>query len=199
MLTGESWKFIENESGFMRILLGITGASGIIIAKRLSDELFKKEIEVVSIISKSAMKVASIECPGSTEQIGKNSVRTYNEDEIEAGPSSGSFGHDGMVIVPCTMKTLSAVANGYSSNLITRAADVCIKQQRKLVIVPRETPLSPIHLENMLKLSRLGVCMIPPVMAFYNRPEKVSDMVDFITGKVLEALGIGHKLYEKWK
>jgi len=117
---------------------------------------------------------------------------------LSAPFASGSFRTDGMFIVPCSMKTLSGVANGYTENLIQRAADVTIKEGRRLVISPREMPFSAIHLENMLKLARLGVRIAPPVMGFYHKPRTIEDMVDFAAGKILDLMGIEHDIFRRW-
>ncbi len=118
--------------------------------------------------------------------------------DLAAPVSSGSFKTDGMFIVPCSMKTLSGVANGYTENLIQRAADVTIKEGRRLVMSPREMPFSAIHLENMLKLARLGVRIAPPVMGFYHGPKTIDDMVDFAAGKILDLMGIEHDIFRRW-
>jgi len=118
---------------------------------------------------------------------------------LAARVASGSFRTDGMIIAPCSMKTLSAIANGYADNLIARAADVTIKEGRKLIIVPRETPLSQIHLRNMLTLSELGVAIIPPIPAFYHKPNSIEDIVNHSVGKVLDNLNIEHYLYKRWE
>jgi len=180
----------SGKSLYMNVLVGITGASGTVYALRLLEVLKEKGIDTDCIASKTAKKIAKHE--------GVD-FSCYSEDDIEARFSSGSFRVDAMVIVPCSMKTLSAIANGYSSNLITRSADVMIKEGRKLVLVPRETPLSPIHLENMLKLSRIGVTILPAMPAFYPRPEKVEDMVDFIVGKILDNIGIENDMFRRWE
>ncbi|MFB0543986.1 MAG: UbiX family flavin prenyltransferase, partial [Candidatus Bathyarchaeia archaeon] len=112
--------------------------------------------------------------------------------------TSGSFKTEGMIIVPASMKTVAALASGYSDNLITRAADVALKEGRTLILVPRETPLSPVHLENLLKLSRMGVVILPAMPAFYHRPRGVEDLVDFIVGRILDRLGLDHDLYKRW-
>ena len=135
----------------------------------------------------------------SMKRITENSHKIYKENEIAASIASGSFKVDGMIVAPCSMKTLSAIANGYSENLITRAADVQLKQQRKLVLVPRESPLNAIHLENMLKLSRLGVWIIPPMMCYYIKPKSVNDLTDNAVGRILDAFNIEHDLYKRWK
>lgn len=173
----------------MKVLVGITGASGIVYAKRLLEVLNEQGIETDCIASDAAKKIAR------HEGVKFNCM---SEDNIEAAFASGSFHVDAMVIVPCSMKTLSAVATGYASNLITRSADVMIKEGRKLVLVPRETPLSPIHLENMLKLSRIGVTILPAMPAFYPKPEKIEDMVDFIVGKILDNMGVENDMFKRW-
>lgn len=180
----------------MKIAVAITGASGTVYGLRLIEELGSKGVEVVPIVSDAARKVMAYEV-----EVGGLDVLTdfISEAEIDAGVASGSFKLDAMVIVPCSMKTLSAVANGYASNLIARVADVMIKEQRRLVVVPRETPLSAIHLENMLRLSRLGVTVLPAMPAFYHKPRTVDDMINFVVGKILDSLEIDNSLYRRWK
>jgi 4-hydroxy-3-polyprenylbenzoate decarboxylase len=124
--------------------------------------------------------------------------KCYNEKDMDAPFTSGSFKTDAMVIVPCSMKTLAAIASGFSGNLITRSADVMIKEKRKLILVPRETPLSPIHLGNMLKLSRLGVTILPAMPGFYHKPKGLGDIIDFVVGKILDSLNIENELYQRW-
>lgn len=182
----------------MKIILAITGASGIPIGIRLAEALRKHELSI--IVSENAKKVMSYEVEDMNKILSKlkDYGRMYSEAEIDAPSASGSALFDTMVVCPCSMKTLSAIANGYCYNLITRSADVMLKEGRKLILVPRETPVSAIHLENMLKLSRLGVVILPASPAFYYRPKKVEDMVDFIVGKVLDSLGIKNELYKRW-
>lgn len=126
-------------------------------------------------------------------------VTFFAEDNLYASISSGSYRAAGMFVAPCSMKTLAGIANGYANNLIERASDVMIKEKRPLVLVPRETPLSAIHLENMLKLSRIGVHILPAMPAFYNRPKNVQDMVDFIAGRALDLMGVEHSLFKRWE
>ena len=178
-------------------IVGITGASGVIIGKRLI-KILSKENKVYAIVSDSAKLVAKYELNEELlpESENKNII-VCNEKQLDADIASGSCKTDGMIIAPCTMKTVSSVANGFSHNLIARAADVCIKEKRKIIIVPRENPLSAIHLENLLKLARLGVYIVPPLIQFYSANTK-EELTDYICGKILDCLGIEHNLYKEW-
>jgi 4-hydroxy-3-polyprenylbenzoate decarboxylase len=175
----------------MKVVVAITGASGVIYGTKLIEVLKEKKIDINCIVSNAGKIVIKHE--GMT--IPK---RCYSEQDISASISSGSYIFDSMVIAPCSMKTLGAIANGYASNLITRTADVAIKEGRKLVIVPRETPLSSIHLENMFKLSKIGVIILPAMPAFYTNPKQIDDMVNFIVGKILDSLFIKNEIYKRW-
>ncbi len=191
---GKGYVFIPfRESIAMEILVAITGASGVRYGRRLVEVLEDMGHAVSCVATKNALKVLEVE-EGSQDITGF----CTGEDIIEAGFSSGSYRLDAMVVCPCSMKTLSAVASGFASNLVTRAADVMIKERRPLVLVPRETPLSAIHLENMLKLSRLGVTILPAMPGFYHDPRDISDLVDFVVGKVLDSLRIDHDLFKRW-
>jgi 4-hydroxy-3-polyprenylbenzoate decarboxylase len=182
----------------VKIILAITGASGVAIGVRLAEALRKEALSI--IVSENAKKVARYEV-GDVKILNelKRYGKLYDENEIDAPTASGSSLYDAMVICPCSMKTLSAIANGFSYNLITRSADVMISERRKLILVPRETPLNPIHIENMLKLSKIGVIILPPMLSLYHKPKKVGDVVDFVVGKVLDSLGVENKLYKRWK
>lgn len=182
----------------MKIIVALTGASGIAYGLRLAEALKEEELSIA--VSENAKKVMKYETGGAEKtlkELGRYG-KLYNEDEIEAPPASGSSSFDAMVICPCSMKTLSAIANGYSYNLITRSADVMLKEKRMLVLVPRETPISAIHLENMLKLSRLGVIMLPASPGLYNKPKNIDDIVNFIVGKILDSLRVDNNLYKRW-
>lgn len=178
-----------------KFIVALTGASGVIIGKRLID-ILSKENKVYAIISEAAKLVAKYEFNGDILPKSGN-ITAYDEKQIDADISSGTCRTDGMIIAPCTMKTVSAIANGFSHNLITRTADVCIKEKRKLIIVPREVPLSEIHLENLLKLARLGIYIVPPLIQFYSAETK-KELTDYVCGKVLDCLGLEHKLYKEW-
>ena len=182
----------------MRLIVAITGASGVIYGKRLIEVLKEKGVEVHLILSKSAKIVVEHEL-GDLNAFEKKADFVYDSEDIKAPPTSGSFKVDGMIVIPATMKTVAAIASGYADNLIARAADVQIKERRPLILVPRETPLNAIHLDNMASLSRLGVVILPAMPAFYHRPSTIGDLVDFIVGKVLDQLGLEHDLYSPWK
>lgn len=193
-----------------RLIVGITGASAGVYGVRLLQVLTaQEEIEVHLTISSSGARALSEELQLEVDLdnfkleslIGVSSPRViyHHESDIAAPIASGSFRTEGMVVVPCSMGSVASIAGGMSRNLIQRAADVCIKENRKLVIVPRETPLSPIHLENMLKLSRLGVCVLPAMPGFYHHPKDVDDLLNFVVTKILDQFGIDTKLIQRWK
>jgi len=182
----------------LRLIVAITGASGVIYGKRLLEVLREKKVETHLIVSKAAEKVIEHELEATKKDLERLASHVYSVDDLSAPFMSGSFQTDGMIIIPCTMKTLAGIANGYSDNLVLRAADVTLKERRKLIVVPRETPLSVIHLRNMLTVAKLGVAVIPAMPAFYHKPKKIDDLVDFVVGKVLDCLGVEHKLFKRW-
>ncbi len=193
-----------------RLIIGITGASAGIYGVRLLEVLTEHEdIEVHLTISASGARALSEELQIKIDLnnfeleslIGVSSPRIiyHHESDIAAPIASGSFRTEGMIVVPCSMGSIASIANGMSRNLIQRAADVCIKEKRRLVLVPRETPLSPIHLENMLKLSRIGVCVLPAMPGFYHFPKNVDDLLNFIITKILDQFDIDTKLIQRWK
>ncbi|USQ69940.1 UbiX family flavin prenyltransferase (plasmid) [Companilactobacillus allii] len=174
-----------------KIVIGVTGASGTVYAIDLIKKLKKvPNVETHGIFSAWAKKNLQLETDYSLEEIRNMLDFYYNDSDLGATIASGSFLTDGMVIVPASMKTVASIAVGIGDNLISRAADVTLKEQRKLIMVPRETPLNTIHLENMTKLSKMGVQMIPPIPAFYNHPKTIQDLVDHQTMKIFDALGI---------
>lgn len=193
-----------------RLIVGITGASAGVYGVRLLQVLTEQEdVEIHLTISSSGARALSEELQIEVDLdnfkleslVGVSSPRVvyHHESDIAAPIASGSFRTEGMVVVPCSMGSLASIAGGMSRNLIQRAADVCIKENRKLVVVPRETPLSPIHLENMLKLSRLGVCVLPAMPGFYHYPKNVDDLLNFVVTKILDQFGIDTKLIQRWK
>jgi polyprenyl P-hydroxybenzoate/phenylacrylic acid decarboxylase-like protein len=183
----------------MDIVVGITGATGAIYGVRLLEALNKhQDIHTHLIMSGWGEKNMELETAYTREYVHSLVSAVYDCNDLGAKTSSGSFRTDGMIILPCSMKSLSAIANGYDDQLISRSAGVMIKENRKLVLCPRETPLSAIHLENMLKLARLGVRIVPPMPAFYNRPETLDDIVDFHIMKVLDQFGIPFDGAKRW-
>ncbi|MBE0466752.1 MAG: UbiX family flavin prenyltransferase [Candidatus Desulforudis sp.] len=182
----------------MRFVVAMTGASGAVYGISILRELAALGVETHLVVSRAARYIIRQETGLDPDEVSRQATCAYGEDDFDADIASGSFRHDGMVIVPCSMKTLAGVAHGYAENLTQRAADVTIKERRRLVLVPRETPLSPIHLENMLKLARIGVTIMPPVPAFYLRPRNVEELVLFTTARVLDQLGVEHDLAGRW-
>ncbi|MCL6634697.1 MAG: UbiX family flavin prenyltransferase [Peptococcaceae bacterium] len=182
----------------LRVVVGISGASGAVYGITILEQLKKYGVETHLIISRWARRTIELETDYTPGQVASLACRCYEADDLAAAVSSGSFAHSGMVVAPCSMKTLASIACGYSDNLIARAADVTLKEGRRLVLLPRETPLSPIHLENMLKLARLGVVIMPPVPAFYHRPQTVADVVRQSAGRALDLLGVENDLFRRW-
>lgn len=176
----------------------MTGASGAIYGVRLAAELEKAGAKLTIVVSDAAKQVLTTEYPNGLKELETHG-RLLSEHELGADVSSGSAMVDAVVVCPCSMKTLSAIANGYAYNLICRTADVAIKEQRKLVLVVREMPLSAIHLENMLKLARLGVVILPASPGFYHKPSTVDDLVNHVVGKVLDVLGVEGNLFKRWQ
>ena len=182
-----------------RIIIGISGATGSVFGVRLAKSLEEaEEVETHLVISKWGQQTLEFETGMKISEVKSYANFSYSPTEMGAAISSGSFITDGMVIVPASMRTVASIAHGLSDNLIHRAADVILKEKRKLVLVPRETPLSQIHLENLLKLSRLGVTILPPEPAFYNKPESVSDIVDHIVARICDQFGINNELTKRW-
>lgn len=188
----------------MKIIVGITGASGSIYSVRLLEELLKSKIEVHLILTSTAAKVLKYETGYDILDLKKHlktlgdTLVIHDINDLFACVASGSFKADAMVILPCSMSTLAEMSTGITKNLLTRASDVCLKERRKLIIVPRETPLNNIHLKNMLNLSEAGAIILPASPGFYHKPESIDDMVNFIVGKIFDMLEIENKLFTKW-
>jgi len=182
----------------LRLIVAITGASGVAYGKRLLEVLREKKVETYLIVSKAAENVIEHELETTKRELEKLASHVYDVNDLSSPIVSGSFKIDGMIVIPCSMKTLAGIALGYSDNLILRAADVTLKEKRKLILVPRETPLSMVHLRNMLDLASQGVFILPAMPAYYHKPEKIEDLIDFVVGKALDLLGIEHKLFKRW-
>jgi flavin prenyltransferase len=194
------------------IITAISGASGPILGIRLIEELLLSGETVTGIVSDVSWQIIGHELswkkkgPHPLKTLLKHrgiacsleNLREYANDDFFSPSASGSSGFDAVAVIPCSMKTLSAIAHGYADNLITRVCDVAIKERRQCIVVPRETPLSLIHIENMLKAARSGVQIVPPSPGFYTLPESVEDIVNFIVGKVLHLMGKKHHLFKAW-
>ncbi|HYB92539.1 MAG TPA: UbiX family flavin prenyltransferase [archaeon] len=183
----------------MRVVVGITGASGIVYGVRLLEVLKAKGIETHLVLSNNAEKIAKNELDLTRKQIERLANYSYGLDDLESPISSGSFLVDAVIIVPCSMKTLAAIANGYADNLISRSADCALKEGKPLILVIRETPLNVIHLRNLMTAAECGAIILPAMPAFYHKPKSVNDVVDFVVGKILDRVGIKHNLYKRWK
>ena len=182
----------------MKIIVGITGATGTIFGVRLLEVMKDAGVETHLVMSKWGIRTLLHETPYTVDYVKSLAGHTYGDTDQGAAISSGSFLTAGMIVAPCSMRTLAAIANGQGDNLIHRAADVILKERRKLALMVREAPLNDIHLENMLKLSRMGVVITPPVPAFYNHPQSLDDIVNHIVMRVLDQFGIHTDVMTRW-
>ncbi len=181
-----------------KLIVAITGATGTIFGVRLLELLQGSEVETHLVLSKWAKRTLIYETHYTMEQVQEMATEVYPLHDQGAAISSGSFVTSGMVVIPCSMRTLSAIAQGAGDNLIHRAADVVLKERRRLVLVARESPLNQIHLENMLKLARMGTVVLPPVPAFYNHPQDIDDIVNHVAGRVLDQFEIHMDVVNRW-
>lgn len=195
-----------------RILVGVTGASGSVYAERLVEALLNLVPRIYLVFSETACKVVQHELTerkdggfsllrasrGHVDEKDRSILRLFGNDDLFAPVASGSSAPTAMVVVPCSMGSLARIAHGTSTNLLERSADVVLKQRRPLILAPRETPLSSIHLRNMLTLSEMGAHIVPTMPGFYQKPKTLEDLVDFVVGRLLEALGFPHELYPAW-
>ncbi|HWP98482.1 MAG TPA: flavin prenyltransferase UbiX [Syntrophomonadaceae bacterium] len=190
-----------------RFVIGLTGASGVIYGIKLAEELLKRDFEVHMVASRPACLVIEEELGWDFTRPAEEVFREkligrllyHDNDNIAAPIASGSYRCSGMVVIPCTMATASAIATGSSRSLLERCADVMLKERVPLLVVPRETPLSPVHLRNLLTLAEMGVHVIPAMPAFYSHPQTIEDMVDFVVGKVLDAMHVEHELFPRYQ
>jgi flavin prenyltransferase len=181
-----------------RIIVGMSGASGIIYGVRLLEYLKDTEYETHLVLSEAGKLNIKIETDFSPEEVAAMADVTYDHKNVAAGPASGSFLTEGMVVVPCTVKTLSGIANSYTENLLVRAADVTLKEKRKLVLVVRETPFHKGHLRLMSQAADMGAHILPPIPSFYHFPKTINDIIDQTIGKVFDYLQIEHDLFRRW-
>ncbi|MBP7529762.1 MAG: UbiX family flavin prenyltransferase [Syntrophorhabdaceae bacterium] len=182
-----------------KMILGISGASGVIYGIRLLQVLNDINIESHLIVSKSAIKNIAIETEYTIDELYSMASVVYDVDDVGAAIASGSFRADGMIVAPCSIKSLSAIANSYNDNLIIRAADVTLKERRRLVLLVRETPLHEGHLELMIKVARIGGIIMPPIPAFYHLPQTINDLIDQTVGKALDLFSIDAHLFKRWE
>lgn len=182
----------------MKIIVGLTGASGAIYGWRLVQALKNAGCEVHAVVTEHGWQVLRHECGVDAVAMAAVVDQLYDVNNMGATIASGSFKTDAMVIVPCSMRTLGGVANGIASNLLIRAADVTLKENRMLIMAPRETPVNVIHLSNMLKLAQIGVKIMPACPGFYHRPQDVDALIDMMVGKICDMLNVKHDLYQRW-
>lgn len=181
-----------------KVVVGVTGGSGVIYGIRLLEVLKKHKIETFLVVSPAAGITIKAETDHGVSYLEKLATKTFRFNDIAAPISSGSFLFDAMVVIPCSMHTLGALASGTADNLVTRAAEVTLKERRTLIVVPRETPMTLIHLENMVKIAHAGAIVVPAMPAFYHRPKSLDDIINHLVGKVLDLLAIKHDEFTRW-
>jgi 4-hydroxy-3-polyprenylbenzoate decarboxylase len=190
---------IDDTGEDVKLIIGVSGASGAVYGIRLLEVLSAVDsVETHLTVTQNAVGIMEFETGRKLEEVQELADKYYHIEDMNAPIASGSFVTDGMIIAPCSVKSLSAVANSYADNLLTRAADVVLKENRKLVLAVRETPLHLGHLENMTKAARLGAVVLPPIPAFYHKPVDINDIVDHSVGKMLDMFGIEHRLFKRW-
>ncbi|MBN2240627.1 MAG: UbiX family flavin prenyltransferase [Dehalococcoidales bacterium] len=183
----------------MDLIIGITGASGVLYGIRLLEVLSGiQDVETHLVISRAAETTLQYETDYTPDDVRRLADHTYDIQDIAAPISSGSFRTDGMIVAPCTVKTMSAISSSYNENLMVRAADVTLKERRKLVLAVRESPLHLGHLRTMERLTEMGAVILPPVPAFYTQPREIRDIIDFTVGKMLDIFDIEHNLFHRW-
>ena len=181
------------------MVVGISGASGVCYGIRLLEVLAEMGSTTHLVMTEAARKIIDIETEESPLDVEMMADRVYSARDFTASIASGSNIFDAMVVAPCSMRTLAGIANGVSDTLITRAADVCLKERRKLILVTRESPLSLIHLKNMVAATEAGAIILPPCPGFYSKPESIEEQVDVVVGRVLDLVGVNHDLYKRWR
>ncbi len=182
----------------MRLIIGISGASGVIMGERLLRELKRQNVETHLVITEGAMRTFALETTLDLAAVADLATANYAPHDLGASIASGTFAADGMIVMPCSMKTAAGIACGYADNLLLRAADVCIKEGRKIVLVPREMPLSPLHLKNLRKAAKLGCIVMPPMLTFYNGLDTLDGQIRHIIGKVLGQFSLPCDGFRPW-
>lgn len=183
----------------MRLIVGVSGASGVVMSYSLLQALHRCGCEVHLVLSDMARRTWELETEKPISDLTALAFRVYEPEDLEAQISSGSFQTDGMIVLPCSMKTLAGIVTGYTDNLLLRAADVCLKEGRRVVLCPREMPLGRIHLRNLNTAAELGCAIIPPMMTFYNSPQSIQNMIDHVVGKVLLQFGLHSEQFIPWE
>jgi flavin prenyltransferase len=181
-----------------RVIVGISGASGAILGIRLLEVLSKYELETHLVLSDAGKRTIELETDWKIKDVEALATKVHDFNNIGSSIASGSFKTKGMIVIPCSIKTLSAITYSFNTNLLIRAADVVLKERRKLVLVLREMPLHRGHLESMLKVHELGGIVMPPMLTFYHHPKTLDDMINYVVGKALDPLGVEHTLFQRW-